>query len=259
LSSVTNFLIVSTGLTKIPLTTSKQSFPLSLKSILLVDDEVFVVTAFARINRDQNGDAGCRTFAIFADDPLHPVYFETPTTDNWSPSFSKGYQHGMPRVKKFDNGKHWLLMLQGRLGVSDGGTDGTNHTATYVIDLGYIKNKGYRSPSQLADNIPVPAFRMPNASYGLGGAYISASSGYQYISDYVYDNNNLWFAECCFYKDKVCVITTFGKPKLIPVEMFLPHRLTGTTRSHQAYNKRKQYSMTNHGMVLNNSANVNNE
>ena len=223
------------------------------------DDEVLVVTAFARINRDQNGDVGCRTFAIFADDPLHPVYFETPTTDNWSPSFSKGYQHGMPRVKKFDNGKHWLLMLQGRLGVSDGGSDGTNHTATYVIDLGYIKNKGYRSPSQLADNIPVPAFRMPNASYGLGGAYISASSGYQYISDYVYDNNNLWFAECCFYKDKVCVITTFGKPKLIPVEMFLPHRLTGTTRSHQAYNKRKQYSMTNHGMVLNNSANVNNE
>ena len=223
------------------------------------DDEVLVVTAFARINRDQNGDVGCRTFAIFADDPLHPVYFETPTTDNWSPSFSKGYQHGMPRVKKFDNGKHWVLMLQGRLGISDGGTDGVNHTATYVIDLGYIKNKGYRSPSQLAENIPVPAFRMPNASYGLGGAYISASSGYQYISDYVYDNNNLWFAECCFYKDKVCVITTFGKPKLIPVEMFLPHRLTGTTRSHQAYNKRKQYSMTNHGMVLNNSANVNNE
>ena len=223
------------------------------------DDDVLVVSAFARVHRDQYGDAGCRTFAIFADDPLHPVYFETPTTDNWKPSFSKGYQHGMPRVKKFDNGKRWVLMLQGRFGTSTGNEDGVSHSGTWIFDLGYIKNKGYRTPSQLVDNIPVPAFRIPNASYGLGGAYIQASSGYQYISDYVYNDNNLWFAECCFYKDKVCVITTFGKPKLIPVEMFLPHRLTGTTRSHQAYNRRKKYSMTNHGMVLNNSANVNNE
>ena len=222
------------------------------------DDEVFVVSAFARINRDQNGDAGCRTFIIFADDPLNPIYFETPSESPFSNSFSKGYQHGIPRVKKLNGDKHYVMLFNGRLATTSSGDDGVNHSAAYIIDLGYIKNKGLKTINQLRSEMPVPAFRMPNASYGLGGAYINASSGYQYISDYVYDSNNLWFAECCFYKDKVCVITTFGKPKLIPVEMFLPHKMTGTTRTHQAYNKRKRYSLTNHGMVLNNSANVDN-
>lgn len=222
------------------------------------DSEVFVASAFGRINRNQDGDTGCRTFIIFADEPLNPIYFETPSDNPWSNSFSKGYQHDMPRVKKIDGGKHYVMLFNGRLATTTSGDDGVNHSAAYIIDLGYIKNKGLRTIDQLRSEMPVPAFRMPNKCYGVGGATITSSSGMQYISDYVYDSNNLWFAETCFYKDKVFVVTTFGKPKLIPVEMFLPHKMTGTTRTHQAYNKRKRYSMTSHGMVLNNSANVDN-
>ena len=222
------------------------------------DNEVFVTSAFSRINRDQNGDVGARTIAIFADDLMHPVQFETPSSDPFSTSFTDGHNHDMPRVKKFDDGKHWVMLYNGRLKVNGTGSNGTITSSAYIIDLGYIKNKGLRTPTQLYDNLTVPAFRMPNKSYGLGGAYIQSGSGMQYISDYVYNSNNLWFAETCFYKNKVCVITTFGKMYFIPVEMFLPHKMTGTTRTHQAYNKRKRYAMTNHGMVLNNSANVDN-
>ena len=230
----------------------------SVRNQIYWDNEVFVASAMGCVNRNHDGDVGCRTFAIFADDLTHPVLFETASSDPFSTSFTNGYNHDMPRVKKFDNGKHWVMLYNGRLKVNGTGSDGVNHSAAYVIDLGYIKNKGLRSPTQLYDNLTVPAFRMPNKSYGLGGAYLGSGSGMQYISDYVYDSNNLWFAETCFYKNKVCVITTFGKMYFIPVEMFLPHKMTGTTRSHQAYNKRKVYHRTSHGMVLNNSANVNN-
>jgi hypothetical protein len=222
------------------------------------DSDVFVASVFARMNSNKDGDTGCRTFIIFADEPLNPIYFETPSDNPWSNSFSKGYQHDMPRVKKLNGGKHYVMLFNGRLATTTSGDDGVNHSAAYIIDLGYIKNKGLKTINQLRSEMPVPAFRMPNKCYGLGGATITSGSGMQYISDYVYDANNLWFAETCFYKDKVFVVTTFGKPKFIPVEMFLPHKMTGTTRTHQAYNKRKRYSLTSHGMVLNNSANVDN-
>ena len=202
-----------------------------------------------------DNNSGGRTVVIFKNDLDNPYFFDDVTRTLNSgyilgKSFVAGYQFGYPRLKKFNNGKDYVLLitcsLASRWNEGQQVYTGSTPTQTYCIDLGYIHNKGLHTPKQMFDAFSIPIFKMPNVCSGLGGAQADSSIP----SPYYYDSNNKWFTETCFYKDKVLVFTTFSPPKFVPIEMFLPHKITGTTNSIQAYSAGKKLSSNRFDMIL---------
>ena len=98
--------------------------------------------------------------------------------------------------------------------------------------------------------MPTPLYRMPNAPTASGGANTSdpnVAFPYTRVSSSV-----CWYSLTTFYKNKVYVATTFDKPKLYDIASFLPHQLTGTTKSIQTYNNPKRIGAHSHGLVITN-------
>lgn len=219
------------------------------------NDECFVMHTFVNNMSYSDNNSGGRTIVIFKNDLDNPYFFDDVTRTLNSgyilgKSFVAGYQFGYPRLKKFNNGKDYVLLitcsLASRWNEGEQVYTGSTPTQTYCIDLGYIHNKGLHTPKQMFDELPVPLFKMPNVCSGLGGSQADSSIP----SPYYYDSNNKWFTETCFYKDKVLVFTTFSPPKFVPIEMFLAHKITGTTNSIQAYSTGKKLSSNRFDMIL---------
>lgn len=215
------------------------------------DDECFLMSVYAPIGSGATGNPGGRTVAIFKNDLDHPYYFDDPTSPidyTIRKSFVSAYQNGIPRLKKFNNGKDYVAMISGRLRINSFTYDYSqaSYNQTNFIDIGYIRNKGLHTAQQMSENLPNPIYKMPNLHKSIDGAQADSSVE----SPYYYDSQNKWFTASCFYKDKVLVFTTFGPPKLVPIEMFLPHKITGTTTTVQTYNVEKKASIQSFATLL---------
>jgi hypothetical protein len=91
---------------------------------------------------------------------------------------------------------------------------------------------------------------MPNAPPASGGANTSDPNvvfPYQRVSSSI-----CWYSYATIYKNKVYVATTFDQPMLMDIASFLPHQLTGTTKTIQAINNPKKMSSHSHGLVVTN-------
>jgi len=224
----------------------------NVRSKIDFDDEVFFFCG--KINDDNNYSNGCRCMAIFADDLTNPIYFENNGNNAYGSNYyMKSYSYvspygGLPRIGKFNDGKHLVMLFQGACNnyYNQYNTYVNQQCQNFILDLGYIKNKGYHTPQELCENIPSPVFRMPNRPSGAHGIQASSS----WASEYRYDSNNAWFSEVAFYKGKVLVINTFGKVLLMPIDTFLPHQIIGTTRTVQAYNHPKYINAQKAGFVI---------
>lgn len=207
------------------------------RDMLNYDEDSMIISTLYQSQSTTNG--GSRTLVLNADDLTKPYYFDDCAfTKNANNSFISDNQFNLPCIKKFNSGKNYAVMINGKplshqYGVNTGGS--YFPTQSYVFDIGYIMNKNYHTAEELMANIPIPAYRMPNACSDMGGCTAPSS----WVSPYYYDDNNKWFTYSAFYKNKVVVFTTFGKPLLVPIEMFLPHKMVGTTYSVQAYNNPK--------------------
>jgi len=198
--------------------------------MMYYDNDVLFLSSYG----SDGGNNGCRTILIFADDLDHPVYF-----DNYGgESFHTGYQRNYPRIKTLNNGTDRIMMFCGEYG-------GGRTSATYFYNVDFIKDHGWHTPAQLNANLPKPIYKMPCAPPSIGGPW------YQYGD---YSPGPAWFAEACFYGNKVMVFNSLtpSKPTLIPIEMFLSHKIIGTTKTITAYNNPKKLGTHTHGMALSN-------
>lgn len=224
-----------------------------IRSKIDFNDECILFSG--KYNENDSYSNGCRTMVIFADEPTNPYYFENAgnyaSGSSWqkkSYSFTGGSLPNMPRLGYFDNNKHFVALINAGIdnNYSDGYLDTSGTGGWNIIDIGYIKNKGLHTPQQLCENIPAPLYRKPNVCSNLRGCQASNT----WASQYYFDNNNKWFTEVTFYKGKVLVFTTFGKPLLMPIDTFLFHQLKGTTRTIQAWNNPKLLQPHSVGFIL---------
>lgn len=214
------------------------------------DDEAFIEACH---NADIDEANGCRMFMIFKNDLTNPCYFDIynnfPNYDKHSDCFMV-WTYGKPELRKLNGGKDYVLLIKSQLPQYSNAHSSTSRTAYNIIDVGYIRNKGYRTPSQLRNNVPLPTFRMPNAPPSSGGANTSDSNvafPYTRVSSSV-----CWYSYATIYKNNVFVTTTFDQPMLMDIASFLPHQLTGTTKTIQAINNPKKMSAHSHGLVVTN-------
>ena len=101
-----------------------------------------------------------------------------------------------------------------------------------IIDIGKIRNKGYRSAIDLCKNCCSPILHMPPSMY--------------------YPFNQI-YSVTCFYKDSVAVAFSSNFKKnlmIIPIEMFLPHKVTVTTKTIQSYNNPKKINSKKFGIEI---------
>ena len=214
------------------------------------DDEAFIE---ACNNADVSDDDGCKMFMIFKNDLTNPCYFDIYNNfSQWNKhdeSFMV-WTYGKPELRKLNGGKDYVLLIKSRLPQYSEAHNNTSATAYNIINVGYIRNKGYRTPAQLRSNIPLPTYRMPNAPPASGGANTSdpnVAFPYQRVSSSI-----CWYSYATIYKNSVYVATTFDQPMLMDIASFLPHQLTGTTKTIQAINNPKKMSSHSHGLVVTN-------
>lgn len=214
------------------------------------DDEAFAMC----VSYDDSADVnGARFIMLFKNDLSNPCYFDKykdwPTYNRHTDAFM-WRTHGKPELKKFNGGKDYVLLVKSRLPESSDSHNTYTPVAWNVFDVGRIRNKGWRTPAELRNNMPIPAYRMPNAPTASGGANTSdpnVAFPYTRVSSSI-----CWYALTTFYKNKVYVATTFDKPKLYDIASFLPHQLTGTTKTIQSYNNPKRIGAHSHGLVVTN-------
>ena len=214
------------------------------------DDEALVMCTSFSGAADTDG---ARFILIFKNDLSNPCYFDKngsfPNNTKHRDAFL-WYTLAQPELRKLNGGKDYVLLIKSRLPQTTNAHDNTAPTSWNIIDVGRIRNKGYRTPSQLRENIAVPLYRMPNAPTSSGGANTSdpnVAFPYTRVSSSV-----CWYSYATIYKDKVYVATTFDKPKLYDIASFLPHQLTGTTKTIQAWNNPKRIGAHTHGLVVTN-------
>lgn len=214
------------------------------------DDEAFIEACH---NADLSDDDGCKMFMIFKNDLTNPCYFDIynnfPSWQKHSECFMV-WTYGKPELRKLNGGKDYVLLIKSRLPQYSDAHGSTSPTAYNIIDVGYIRNKGYRTPAQLRGNVPLPTFRMPNASPASEGANTADPNvvfPYQRVSSSI-----CWYSYATIYKNNVYVATTFDQPMLMDIASFLPHQLTGTTKTIQAINNPKKMSAHSHGLVVTN-------
>ena len=214
------------------------------------DDEAFAMCVCYEGSADVNGS---RFILIFKNDLSNPCYFDIYKDWPQNTRHQNAYlwiTYYQPELKKFNGGKDYVLLVRGRLPHTTEAHNYTSHVAWNVFDIGRIRNKGWRTPDELRNNMPTPLYRMPNAPTASGGANTSdpnVAFPYTRVSSSV-----CWYSLTTFYKNKVYVATTFDKPKLYDIASFLPHQLTGTTKSIQTYNNPKRIGAHSHGLVITN-------
>ena len=221
----------------------------SSRDMLNYDEDSMVINTWCSRQSGDSTNHGSRALVLNINALGDPYYFDDPAyTHTLYNSFIPEYEFGMPFIKKFNSGKNYVVMINGRPLSHSYGTNTVSNfpTQSYVFDIGYIMNKDFHTAQELMDNIVIPAYRMPNACRNVGGCCAPNS----WDSPYHYDDNNQWFAYSTFYKNKVLVFTTFGKPLLIPIELFLPHKMIGKTYSIQAWNNPQGIGEHEHGEEL---------
>lgn len=205
------------------------------------DDETF----FYCSNNGDNSWDGRNAFAIF-DTNLASPYFFSINSEN---RFIHNYAAGRPRIKKMNGGKDYVVIVYAHTATVDYNEDNySNYSYTFplVYNLGYIKNKGYNTPQLLCRNIPIPAFRIPPLGYYMGGQDTTSHAG---------GGGAYYFGEYTFYKNYLAIITNSAdiKCKLTPIELVLPHRMTGTTKSIQSYMHPKKIGAHSCGLFVTNN------
>ena len=205
------------------------------------DDETLMIHCLRNTN-NWDGNTGYRTLAVFKDKPTEPTYF-----DNASPYFVQGYQHGYPRLKKFNNGTDYVVLLTCTMQAGNPANSRSHEgqAFTHIFDIGYIKNRGYTTPQQLYDNIPNDSYHNATVPYSWG-----AQANSSWSSQYYVDSNNKWYGYVVFYKNSVITFNTFGPPIITSIDMHLPHQITGTTRTINCYNSPKKFNAYNRGVVI---------
>ena len=223
---------------------SYPSYNIYNNHISLEDDALI----FHCIQHEQS-HTGSRTFVILKSDQENPIYFYAKNGDA-----TNSYvicSAAPPSIKKMNGGKDYVIMVPGWMASrSNGGTNYSHWWTAYnVMNLGYIINKGWRSPTQMNGNLPIMVPHMPCFNNDRGGPGWSGATNFPYPR---YDTNTVWFGEACFYKNDVIVFTSFSKPLRIPIEMFLFHQITGTTKTIQAFNNPKKIAANSHGLMITN-------
>ena len=186
------------------------------------------------------------SLAIFSDDLDHPCFFNVSIENqlfNWAIQY--------PRIKKMNGGKDYVVLLSGtviRDAYNTSSYGGRSYVMPWVINIGYIKNKGYRNPSQLVPNTPLHYYRTPTYCYTQSGALGSSNTAW-YMKE-----GKRWWGQFTLYKNYFVSITNLDQYKCVlsPIELLLPHQLTGTTRTINTYNNPKKFSSHSLGMYVTN-------
>ncbi len=186
------------------------------------------------------------SFAIFDDDLDHPCFFNV-SIENML--FRRSIQ--IPRVKKMNGGKDYVVLLCGivtRENYNLSQYTGASYTMPWVINLGYIKNKGYRNPSQIVPNTPMHYYRTPTFCYTQEGSLGSSNT------DWYVKEGKRWWGQFTLYKNYFVSVTNLDQYNcmLSPIELLLPHQLTGTTRTINTYNNPKKFSSHSLGLYITN-------
>lgn len=220
------------------------------------DNDAFVVNCCSRLGEGYNN--GARSIIIAADEPENPYFFDyNGTGDDVYYHRPNSYitiaQRGIPFIKKFNNGKDWMVMLNGASWpggmLSSREYQQYYHTScSYVFNFGYIKNKQLHSPSNLNSQYVIPLWKHPAAPTGCLGPGECSDANNRYV--YHFNNSISWFSEACFYKNKVLVFTTFDQPFLVPIDTFLFYQIKGTTKTLQAHNHPRKYNTHSHGLIV---------
>lgn len=206
------------------------------------DDETFI-THCRTTRYNEDGNYGYRSLLLFKDNPTEIVYMDRDT----NPTLVRNNQIGYPRLKKFNNGIDYVLLLTCNMNINVGDGETDSFVSTFILDLGYIKNRGYHTPKELHDHIYVMPYHGPTENSNMYGE----SGGTHMESQYYYDANNAWFGHMVFYKNTTITFNTFGPPIISPIEMCLPHQVTGTTKSINCYNSPKKINEIHRGIVIN--------
>jgi hypothetical protein len=166
-------------------------------------------------------------------------------------SFVSTGQYGIPDIKKFNNGQDYMALIRGVILPYDNTSNNSTTMAgsTYILNFGYIKNRRLTTPALLNEKYVAPFFKVPNAYRDMkGNSTVDSTNTKAY--DIFVGNYQTWYSECCFYKNKVFVVTTFGKVLLLPIDTFLHYKITGTTRTIQAHNHPRKYNKHSHGIIV---------
>lgn len=186
------------------------------------------------------------SMAIFADDLDHPCFFNVSSENqlfNWA--------HQPPRIKKMNGGKDYVVLLSGtvtRAAYNLSSYGGRSYVMPWVINIGYIKNKGYRNPSQIVPNTPMHYYRTPTYCYTQSGSVDSTSNKW-YVKE-----GQRWWGQFTLYKNYFVSITNLDQYNcmLSPIELLLPHQLTGTSKTINSYNNPKKFSSHSLGLYVTN-------
>ena len=232
-------------------------------NMMAYNDDAFVVNCVSPASGDRT-NLGARSIVITSDELDRPYFFDANAATgayetgehrdhNRANSYITGSHHGMPCIKKFNNGKDFMVLIDGNVGfnLSTGDQNWADqNAASYVFNFGYIKNKQLHTPEQLYSNYAAPMWKLPNIVAGCGGAYLYNNPGYLSYFKYQFGSGITYFAETCFYKNKVLVFTTFDQPLLVPLDTFLHYKITGTTNTIQAHNHPRKFNQHTHGAIV---------
>jgi hypothetical protein len=223
-------------------------------NMMKYDDDAMIISCYADEANDYN--LGARTMIIPAEDTAETFMFDSVEangayTGSRPNSFVSTGQYGIPDIKKFNNGQDYMALIRGVILPYDNTSNNSTTMAgsTYILNFGYIKNRRLTTPALLNEKYVAPFFKVPNAYRDMkGNSTVDSTNTKAY--DIFVGNYQTWYSECCFYKNKVFVVTTFGKVLLLPIDTFLHYKITGTTRTIQAHNHPRKYNKHSHGIIV---------
>lgn len=193
------------------------------------DDESIVAKSFSKNGYDN--DSFCFAILIFKNNTDDIVYLSKPATGSRQYSCITSTE-GRPYIRKLNGGKDYVCIFPGEFNIKKNLNDANGMHVNMVIDIGKIRNKGYRTQADIRNNCCSPTLHMPPSMY--------------------YSINSI-YSVACLYKDTVAVAFSSGLNKnmmLIPIEMFLPHKVTGTTKTIQSYNNPKKINAKQFGIEV---------
>ena len=231
--------------------------------MMTYNDDAMVINCVCATNGDRT-NLGARSIVIASDELDRPYFFDANVATgahetgehrdhNRANSYITGSHHGLPCIKKFNNGKDFMILMDGNVGFNLSTSDqnwAQQNAASYVFNFGYIKNKQLHTPEQLYSNYAAPMWKAPNIVASCGGAYLYNNTDYLSYFKYQFGSGIIYFAETCIYKNKVLVFPTFDQPLLVPLDTFLHYKITGTTNTIQAHNHPRKFNQHTHGAIV---------
>lgn len=176
----------------------------------------------------------CNAVLIFKNNTDDIVFLGNPNQESQSgTSCTPPYPYSAFFIKKLNGGKNYVCIAPGGYNTYASNT-GYAIECNMIIDIGKIRNRGYRNQKDIRDNCCSPIAHMPPSQ----SHYNGMSSLYSVM---------------CFYKDSVAVAFSSNFKKnlmIIPIEMFLPHKVTGTTKTIQSYNNPKKINSKKFGIEI---------